>query len=45
MDLKSYLKQRIEQIKQAVEMLPDNAFLKGELLAFESIFKKLEEEK
>lgn len=42
--IKEYLKLRINQVSEAVKVLPENSFLKGELLAFDSILRKLEEE-
>ena len=44
-ELKKYLNNRLKTIGQAIMILDDNAFLKGEYLAFESILNKLEEEK
>lgn len=42
-ELKKYLNDRLKTIGQAIMILDDNAFLKGEYLAFESILRKLEE--
>lgn len=42
--IEDYLKKRIEQVSDAIKVLPENSFLRGELLAFNSILRKLEEE-
>lgn len=46
--IKNYLIERLKTIEKAIEILPKDAFLKGEYLAFNSILTKLkniEEEK